>query len=118
MKKDILELDKKQTPSDKLYNTISLICGIVGLVFLAVSLIIQFISRDVALAIWQYGFYVAFICVIVGMACATCELIRNYYIISIASFAMSAFGFAALITTVIVQAVLYKQIFLIPFYFL
>ena len=115
---ELAELDEKQTPSDKIVNTVGLISSIIATAVLLFCLLLYFIQEEVSLYMWLYAFYPLVICIICGIACSVAELIRNRYLVTIAACVLGILSAVTVITVLIVQGVLYHQVFIIPFYFL
>lgn len=109
------DLDAKQTPSDKLFNSIALTCGIVSLVYLLTVGVLFFFLPIVALTVWSYGFYPAFLFAFVGSTLAVGELFRNKYIVSTISCIFNLACIVTLLTIIVVQIILYKMPLIIPF---
>lgn len=110
-----IELDEKQTPSDKVFNVVSLLCGAAAAALLLICLIFYFTLPDVAVLAWIYAFYPIVVFVAAGTFCSAAQLLRNRYFTSVAAFILNIAGIVAAITVLIVQAAVYKEVFIAPF---
>jgi len=111
-----IELDTKQTPSDKLFNRVGLICGSVACGFLVLCLIFHLTLPSVGFFLWLILFYPILVLVIVTLSCSIGQLIRNHYFSALFACILGSLALLALIITIIYQAAVYSTVFLIPFH--
>ncbi len=110
-----VEFDKKATPSDKVFNIIGLTCGIISVTILLACLIIFSFWPKGSAYTFIYAFYPLVILLIVGTFCSAAQLLRNRYLSSLAGFILNVMSIIAVVVILIVQAVVNKQVLIIPF---
>jgi len=120
-----LALNKKQTPSDKIFGGVSLGVGALALFLLAIVFVLYLslsyaviVETPVYLYAWLLVFYPILALTIAGLYFSIGQIMRNPYLSTILGAILNGAALIALIVTTIVQAVLYDQIFIVPFYFL
>ncbi len=112
-----LKLNKKQSPIDKRFNAISLICGLVsGLVWLAFFSIL-FYDYILGLNFFALAFFFIAILNIVGLYFSITELIRNLYFDSLLSFILLSGSFVLILTVIIAESIIFKTVYIYPNFF-
>ena len=121
---EALELDEKQTPSDRIFNAVALGTGIFAGLLLLVCLILYLSITQAAVLdtpfyiyAWLLLFYPILIMALVGLYFSVGQLMRNHYFTTIFAVLLNTLAAAALITVLIIQAAR-GQIYIVPFYFL
>ena len=126
---DAIELNAKQTPSDKIFSVLGIVTGAVACLLLLACLIAflsttsggefgaPYASRYYAALIWYLLYYPMLIIVITGLFCSSGQLIRNRYFSTFIALLLNSLAAITILTVSIVQGVVYGQVFAFPFYF-
>lgn len=109
-----LKLNKKQSPLDKRFNAISLICAFFCVFAWAAFFCILAINFNIGLSYFSIGFYFIAALTLIGLFFSVKELLRNRYFDSLLSFTLLTMSFIAILTTIITQFVALQIIYIFP----
>lgn len=110
-----MELEEKGTRSDHIYNMVALVCALVAAALELSSLIAFLIYNTAGFRLWSIFFYPMLIAIIGAFFFSTSELFRNRYFKSLLAFLIASIVTVIAVIFIVVQAVVYKQVYIIPF---
>lgn len=115
---DAIEMEEKSTPSDKIYNTGAVVTSLLAFLLNITFLIVFLVDQNAGLLTWQYTFYPMLVFNIAAIYLSFAQVLRNRYLSATLSSALAVLNLIGIVVVIILQAVLLKQIYIVPFIFL
>lgn len=113
---DYIKVEERSTPSDRIFNSISMVCTLVVSAILIAFFIVNIFSFSIAIRFWSYMFYPMLIIEMLALTSGIGQLIRNTYLSAIISIVISTLNIFVIIGFIIIQGILDKKLYIPPFF--
>lgn len=113
-----IELEEKSSPSDKLFNKLSIVFAAVSLGIFFICLVMFCVDKNIGLNLFKYAVYPIILINLFSYVFSIPQLLRNRYFSALLGFLIAAACLIGVIIFVVFQYIYFGRVYMVPFVFL